>query len=160
MLLLFCSQGGVFIHADQEFCRTKQGKNNSYNLPDEINQLDWTRKKAYADVVDYYCGLIALRKAHPALRLSTRDDVYNRVTFDDSAPDGCIHCNIDATGVQGETASRIILLANATVEPVRFTLPEGEWSVHVDVHRTASEPHAEIKEFADVSGRSGLLVMR
>lgn len=159
-LLLFCSQGGVFIHAGQEFCRTKQGHHNTYNLPDEINRLDWTRKKAYADVVDYYRGLIALRKAHPALRLRSRDDVYKRVTFDNTAPDGCIHCNIDATGLKGESASRIILLANATVEPVRYKLSEGEWSVLANAHRAGIDPTAIASAEALLDSRSGMLLLK
>lgn len=158
-LLLFCSQGGVFIHAGQEFCRTKGGNHNSYNLPDEINQLDWTRKKAYADVVAYFRGLIALRKAHPALRLSTRDDVYKRVTFDDSAPDGCIHCNIEAAGLTDETASRIILLANGTAEPVCFTLTEGKWSVHADANRASLEPIGKAAETIEVAANAGAILM-
>src|SRR5690606_12952990 len=39
-LILLTSQGTVFLHSGQEFCRSKQGSSNSYNLPDAINRID------------------------------------------------------------------------------------------------------------------------
>jgi pullulanase len=38
------SQGIPFIHAGQEFMRTKNGLENSYNAPDSINRIDWHRR--------------------------------------------------------------------------------------------------------------------
>ena len=40
--LVLLSQGVPFIHAGQEFYRTKGLEDNTYNLPDSLNQLDWT----------------------------------------------------------------------------------------------------------------------
>ena len=37
------SQGTPFIHAGQEFARTKGGDENSYKSPDSVNQFDWNR---------------------------------------------------------------------------------------------------------------------
>lgn len=39
--LIAISQGIPFYHAGQEFYRTKQGVENSYNHPDDINQILW-----------------------------------------------------------------------------------------------------------------------
>ena len=41
MGMVMVSQGVPFIHAGQEFLRTKNGEHNSYILPDSINKLDW-----------------------------------------------------------------------------------------------------------------------
>lgn len=43
--MVILSQGIPFLHAGQEFYRTKQGNENSYNANDEINRLDWDQKK-------------------------------------------------------------------------------------------------------------------
>ncbi len=69
--LLFTSQGGIFIHAGEEFARTKLGNPNTYNAPIEVNRLDWKRAKENEDLVDYYKGMMAIRKAYPPLRDET-----------------------------------------------------------------------------------------
>ncbi|MDG0963243.1 type I pullulanase, partial [Bacillus paranthracis] len=66
--MVILSQGIPFLHAGQEFYRTKQGNENSYNANDEINQLDWDRKEKEIETVNYIKGLIAIRKEHGAFR--------------------------------------------------------------------------------------------
>ena len=39
-----------------------------------INAIDWNLKHANADQFDYYKELIALRKAHPAFRMTKAED--------------------------------------------------------------------------------------
>lgn len=56
------SRGIAFIQAGQEFLRTKGGENNSYNLPDSVNSLKWDMISENSAEVNYYRGLIALRK--------------------------------------------------------------------------------------------------
>lgn len=69
--LLFTAQGGIFIHAGEEFARTKHGDPNTYNAPIAINRLDWKRAKENEDLVDYYKGMMAIRKSYPPLRDDT-----------------------------------------------------------------------------------------
>lgn len=59
---VFLSQGTPFINGGQEFLRTKQGNENSYNASDSINAIDLSFKDTYSDVYNVYKGLIALRK--------------------------------------------------------------------------------------------------
>ena len=80
-LLILTSQGIPFIHAGEEFARTKYGEENSYNLPDKINSLEWSRKAEYKDLFEYYKGLIALRKAYRLFRLRTAADIKNSISF-------------------------------------------------------------------------------
>ncbi len=61
--IVFTCLGKVFIHAGEEFARTKQGIGDSYNKAASINQLDWNRTFENRDLLAYYQGLIALRKA-------------------------------------------------------------------------------------------------
>lgn len=70
---IFLSQGTPFINGGQEFLRTKQGNENSYESNDSINAIDLSFKEKYAEVYNTYKGLIALRKANPAAFGSNSD---------------------------------------------------------------------------------------
>lgn len=69
--LIFLSMGIPFFLAGEEFARTKYGNNNSYNAPDSINSINWQRPYEYKDLVEYYKGLIKIRKAFSPLRDNT-----------------------------------------------------------------------------------------
>ncbi|MGB5323583.1 type I pullulanase, partial [Lutimonas sp.] len=73
--VVLTSQGVSFLHAGSEMLRTKNEEHNSYNLPDSINQIDWNWKVKHKAVFDYYKNLIALRKAHPAFRMTSGEEV-------------------------------------------------------------------------------------
>ena len=60
--LMLTSQGIVFMQAGEEFARTKFGDDNSYVSSDKINQIDWSSLEKYADLAEYYKGLIKIRK--------------------------------------------------------------------------------------------------
>lgn len=77
--LILVSQGIAFLHAGQEFNRTKNGDHNSYMSPDSINKLDWDRKDEYIDTVEFVKGFIKLRKELKALRLNTAKEIKKHV---------------------------------------------------------------------------------
>ncbi len=104
-LILLTAQGAPFIHSGQEFLRSKRGHSNTYNMPDKINQIDWSLKKQHADVCAYYRGLIALRKAHPLLRLRQRGDVEYRVWFGDVPRDRCLAYILHGKDLEAEPDS-------------------------------------------------------
>jgi pullulanase len=159
-LTLLTAQGMPFIHSGQEFCRSKQGHHNSYNQPDEINQIDWQRKKTYADVYAYHRGLIALRKAHPAFRLRTRAEVERRVHFDSPPSPFAITYRIDGRDLPGESAETVLVLLNGSAEPVAFPLGEGQWGVYVDGSRAGADRLTEAQGKITVPARSGAVLMR
>ena len=70
-VLILASMGIPFMLAGEEFARTKSGDHNSYKSPDSINSINWTRVARYAQLVDYYKGLIEIRKAFSPLRDNT-----------------------------------------------------------------------------------------
>ncbi len=89
--MVFLSQGIPFIQAGQEFLRSKPlpggaFDHNSYNAPDAVNSIKWNRKSEYIDVYDYYRGLIALRKAHTAFRMPTKELIDRNMIFLDKLP--------------------------------------------------------------------------
>ena len=119
--VVFTSQGIPFIYAGEELFRTKQGVHNSYNSPDAINAIDWSFKTRYADLYDYYRGLIALRKAHPAFRLGDADLVREHLEFLD-APDGVVAWRL--TGhAGGDPCEEIVVVINSRKEAVSVTVP-------------------------------------
>lgn len=72
------SLGIPFIHAGQEFCRTKQGDHNSYMSSDAINGLDWHRMSEYKDVVQFTKDAIKLRKETPEFRVMAYPDYKDK----------------------------------------------------------------------------------
>ena len=79
--LLLTSQGIPVLHLGQDFLRTKYGVENSYNSGDEINKIDWHRKKEYLDVFNYYKTLIEIRNSHPLFKISKEHDLRESIEF-------------------------------------------------------------------------------
>ena len=75
--ILMTSQAIPFFLQGDEFLRTKDGNANSYNAPLTINWIDWSLKsqKYNNQVFQYYKKMIELRKNHPALRMSTWNNI-------------------------------------------------------------------------------------
>jgi glycogen operon protein len=68
---LFLSQGVPMLTAGDEFGRTQKGNNNAYCQDNDISWVDWSLLKQNSELFKFTQKLIALRKAHPALRRST-----------------------------------------------------------------------------------------
>ena len=66
--IVLTSQGTPFYLAGEEFARTKRGDHNSYNAPDSVNQIDWTRIQRYSGLVEYYKGLMKIRANYSPFR--------------------------------------------------------------------------------------------
>lgn len=61
--LVMSASGMSFMLAGEEMCRTKYGNHNSYNSPDKVNQIMWSRQANFKDVYNHYKAMIALRKS-------------------------------------------------------------------------------------------------
>ncbi|AFH90530.1 type I pullulanase [Corynebacterium pseudotuberculosis] len=77
MEVQFLSAGIVFIHAGQEFARTKCGDENSYASPDHINQFDYDRAGRLHDSVDLFRDLIAMRNDHGFMRRNSFEEIQH-----------------------------------------------------------------------------------
>lgn len=81
--IVMLAQGTPFIHAGQEWARTKGGDHNSYKSPDSVNQFDWDRVLEYKDNVDYFRELIKIRKAYDVFNLkeySQINEVFKEIS--------------------------------------------------------------------------------
>lgn len=126
--IIFTSQGVPFIHAGSEMLRTKDGEHNSYKSPDRINRIDYSRKTTHKNVFNYYKNLIDLRKAHPALRLPTANNVRDYVAFKEIS-DGLVSFEIDAETTH-DVWKRLLIIYNATTSVYNYTL-ENAWKIGV-----------------------------
>ena len=83
--MVLMAQGIPFIHAGQEFGRTKQNLGNTYNRSDSYNRMDYFRRNKHEAIVDATKKLIEIRKNHPALRLLTKEEIENNVSTENMA---------------------------------------------------------------------------
>jgi len=77
--LTLLSQGIPFLHAGQEFFRTKQGDENSYISGDVINQLDWIQREREEHQIQWVQSLIQIRKQHRLFRLGSAAEIAHRL---------------------------------------------------------------------------------
>lgn len=136
--ILLTSQGTPFLHAGQEFMRTKYGDHNSYKSPDSINQMDWLRRAAFNNEVDYMKGLIELRKKYTAFRMTSAEQIKKYITFID-VPKNVVAYTIDEKG-GGNKSEYFMVAHNANREDIDITLPsKGPWKVLVDGKQAGSK---------------------
>ncbi|MFY0592585.1 type I pullulanase [Roseivirga sp.] len=126
--IVLTSQGVPFIHAGMEMLRTKNGVENSYESPDAINQIDWARKSEHLDLFNYYKLLIALRKNHPAFRMTSTEMIQQHLKFLDYDGENFLGYQI-SENANGDTWEDIIVLLNGSDLNKTVALPEGNWSL-------------------------------
>ncbi|HEM3178082.1 TPA: type I pullulanase [Streptococcus suis] len=79
--LILISQGMAFIHSGQEFFRTKDEIDNTYNVSNTINRLDWTRAVHYKEHIEFIQELIAFRKNNPILSQDNYESIQQTCDF-------------------------------------------------------------------------------
>ena len=161
------AEGVPFLQAGEEMLRTKVNSDgsfnsNSYNSSDEVNSLKWgdLEDEAYAQVFEYYKGLIAFRKAHGALRLTTAEDVASAVSAVDGLDANVIAFDIQG-GINGETAEELFVIFNANEASTTVTLPEGNWNVYVNGEKAGTQALATITDgSAEVAPISAMVLVK
>ncbi len=159
--IILTSQGIPFMVAGEEMVRTKLGDHNSYKSPSSINKIDWTRLEEYGDVVEYYKGLIKLRKSFSAFRDNTDKTVKTRMKFYDFS-DTAIAYTIenDAEGEWG----KLLLIFNGsgceqTLDLAKFGLDRESWVAVADGEKAGLEAIGEYSDKITVDGTSALILV-
>jgi len=155
--VVLTSQGVSFIHAGSEMLRTKNEEHNSYNLPDSINRIDWTWKVKHRGVMDYYKNLIRLRKAHPAFRMTSGNEVRNHLNFK-RVEKGLISYEIN-DHANGDVWKNILVIYNAREQAVSYKL-EGTWKIAVNGDRFDPDNGSEVKGSVEVPAISMLVLFQ
>ena len=148
--LILLAEGTPFIQAGQEFLRSKEGEANSYNLSDSINSLKWGQRVTESTTVNYYKGLIALRKAHPAFRMNTPAAITANLKFL-NAPSDVLEYSINGKAVK-DSWSTIVVISNPNSTATKVTLPSsGNWNVVVQGDKAGVATLAVLKSTKTVT---------
>ncbi|MCW3059393.1 MAG: pulA [Capsulimonas sp.] len=131
--MVLLSQGVAVLEGGVEMGRTKSGVANSYNRGDEINQFDWTHGAQFADVSNYYKKLIAIRRAHPAFRCASAEDVQRTLAFlpESAVPAQTIAFTLDGAP-RGDSWRKTLVIFHGAFTLATMTLPSGAWKLAVD----------------------------
>jgi pullulanase/glycogen debranching enzyme len=165
-LFLFTSRGITMIHSGQEFARSKvipqnirvadphKGMidHNTYEKDNDANYINFDHAEINKELVDYYKGLIELRKTFETFRRAKYEDVkfYNIID------------NPFAVGyaVEYRYESFIVLMnANPDIDE-EFLLPEGEWEVLVNPDKAGIKSLSKLSERIIVEPSSGYVLKK
>lgn len=126
--VVFTAQGVPFIYAGEELMRNKKGVHNTYQSPDSINQIDWSFKTTNKDIYQYYKGLIALRKQHPAFRIPTRELVQKHLRFLPQNTPNVVGFVLN-DHVNGDSWKDILVIYNGNRKAMKYTIPKANWNI-------------------------------
>lgn len=126
--IVITSQGIPFSFGGEEFCRSKDGDENSYASSRKENMLDWENVDLYSDVIEYYRGLYKIRDAFAAFSDSTAATA-NRLTYLSDVPKGVTGYTINNT--ESGKWSQMCVIFNGSDSAQNVTA-KGDWVVLAD----------------------------
>lgn len=159
--MVFLAQGIPFIQAGQEFLRSKPFPggmafdHNSYRSPDAINSIKWNRKSEYKNVCDYYKGLIALRKAHTAFRMYTKEQIAANMLYLDNLPHHVVGFLLLGDNIFDET----VVFLNPNDYSVTLHA-FGSYGVYADGERAGTVPLYTVEGDYEMAGISAIVLGR
>jgi pullulanase/glycogen debranching enzyme len=158
-LFLLTSQGTTFLHAGQEWARSKVisdtnvpdkkiGKidHNSYEKDNETNWLNWNEQEMNLELVDYYKGLIELRKQYSEFRHSKPEDFE----FMDVG---------EKVAVAYILKDRFVVILNGENEDtLELDIPAGQWNILADEKLVNLEDQQLVSNKISVPPSSGIVL--
>lgn len=170
-LIYFTCQGNLFLQAGEEFGRTKLGEGNSYRSHPSINMLRWRQTAEFSDLLEYYKGLIRLRKRMPGL-CDKSAAAAERILEQRVAGPGIVAFRLDNRPNRGTAAEEgsavgdggcpeeLLIAYNASWEEARIELPRGEWTVLADERQADCRRTAQTDEMGRITvpACSGVMV--
>ncbi len=160
-------QGVPFFQAGEEILRSKPlpdggFDHNSYRSSDEINNIKWEslNDETYQQVRDYYAGLIAFRKAHPALRMTSAEDVKANVTKVTGGLETGVMAFEYAPKANGEENYGMFMVYNGRSGATTVDLPEGQWTVYVQGDKAGTTALGTVSGSVTVDGISTTVLVR
>ena len=116
---------------------------SSYSSGDEVNCIKWENldDPGYQKNLKFYKGLIAFRKEHALLRLSSAEEVSARVKAVEGLDKNVLAFVMDNSdkSLEGESAEQIFLAFNPNETETVVALPEGNWNVYVKGEQAGTE---------------------
>jgi type I pullulanase len=128
--IVLMSQGVPFMLAGEEMARTKLGDENSYKSSVEVNAIDWTLLEKYPALVDYYKGLIEIRKSVDVLSDPIGRDT--QVNYLEAEGKGAIAYSVG----EPDDPSIVVAVNGSPTDTANITLPPGSWVLVADGSRS------------------------
>ena len=155
--IILTSQGVPFFQAGEEMLRSKPSATveggfdeNSYTSPDATNSIKWAEKTKAEDTYAYYKGLIAFRKAHSALRMTTAADIQSNLVF----------MYTIENNANDDTAEKIVVVFNGSRNAVDVTLPTGIWEICVNDKTAGTASLGTVQGTISVPGISAIVLVQ
>jgi len=126
--IVLTAQGASFLHAGTEFLRTKNGVENSFDKGDIVNGINWDLKTKNNATYQFIKSLVQIRRAHPAFRMQTAQQIATHLNFENNQPAGIIAYTINGAAV-GDSWKKIWVAFNGSQNPQTLTVPKGTWKV-------------------------------
>ena len=152
-LIYFTCQGNLFMQAGEEFGRTKRGDHNSFRSAPEVNMLRWHQSLEYGDLVDYYKGLIRLRKKLPGL-YDKSPDAVNRIFDEKVLGSSKVSFKVDNSG-DGSEWEQVFIVYNADTQDASVTVPDGNWFILADESEADCRKEALVTENRMICVKAG-----
>ena len=165
-LFLFTSQGITMINSGQEFARSKviptdnniddkekgQLDHNSYNKDNSANYINYNHAEMNADLLNYYKGLIELRKANKEFRHANSEQIKFLNGFQNEFTIGFSVKMYDDEFI-------VIMNADQNLKD-KFTLPNGKWEVLVNNENAGTTVLTTVSGGLDIPEVSGFVLRR
>ena len=128
--IILTSQGIPFLHAGDEFLRSKEIEdgvfdNNSYQSVDKINWIDWSLKEKNIEHYKFVASLIELRKENKVFTSNDNDYINNNLRFINTNAKGLIAYTLTDT----HESSTYLIILNSTNNKFDFNLNDKEWII-------------------------------
>ena len=159
-LILLTSQGVPLIHQGQEWAHSQIisdtdapdihiGKMdwNPYNKDNETNWVNWEEKVQNKELVEYYSGLIKVRRSNSELRHARIKDFKFQ-----GLSENCLGFLI---------RDRVAVYLNGEIDKtIRADLPAGDWIILVDDMNVNSDGIGYISDSISLPPTSGMVLIR
>ncbi len=165
-LFLLVSKGITMIHAGQEFARSKviaENVNvidehaglidhNSYEKDDETNYINYEHSEINSDLLNYYKGLIAIRKNFEALRRAGFKDYK---FYEDGNDPFVLAFQLEYKN------DNLFIAFNADHQKEKtFELPEGTWNILADENCAGLEVKGCVQNQIEVPSKTGTILTK
>lgn len=134
--LQYVGRGILFLHAGQEFLRTKYGDENSYRSPDSINCFDYDRAATYANETKFVRDLNRFRRKYQWMRESDYEQIKSSSHLVHAEG---LHLSFRVTDGFGKNRDAIVLV-NANCNHWSHPVTAGKYRVHINDGSVSDEP--------------------
>lgn len=141
--IIMTSLGAVFMQAGEEAGRTKCGIGDSYNSSPELNALDWERMYRLEGLMEYYRGMLSIRKNFSGYW--RRDGKMPDAVRFHHCQKGCVAFSFGAWS-RDDRWQRLWVVYSTRETPYRLTLPKAKRMLLADGKSVLSQPAGEADE--------------